>query len=76
MTADRWRRATGGGCGCGRGGGCELALEDLIDAGGQFFDGAAQAVGYAFVGAGGGDEALPPRERHCHALPAGVWAIQ
>ena len=38
----------------GEGGGCELALEDLVHAGGQFIDGVAQAVGYAFVGAGGG----------------------
>ena len=37
----------------GEGGGCELALEDLVDAGGQFIDGVGQAVGYAFVGAGG-----------------------
>ena len=38
----------------GEGGGFELALEDLVDAGGHFFDGVAQAFGYAFVGAGGG----------------------
>ena len=38
----------------GEGGGFELAFEDLVHAGGQFIDGVGQAVGYAFVGAGGG----------------------
>ena len=42
----------------GEGGGCELALEDLVHAGGHFIDGVAQAVGYAFVGAGGGRRGL------------------
>ena len=60
----------------GEGGGCELALEDLVHAGGQFIDGVRRRSGMRLSARAAADEALPPRERHCHALSAGAWAIQ